>query len=445
MRDPFRPNSNSQLIREAQIAFVVIAALLCVLVYVAFHRMSGRKMHFRQIAQSAPVAQHIDDSAYPAQAMIDQEAQAVRQTLSTIKQLAEPGRSKIEVSPLAVSDPKNFTPPPQVIETLPVNEAAVAAAIPVVPSPSVAQTTYIESVATGGLKSPDATKDIVDPFENIRPTVPLVKPLSPKQQEDKMPLTVSQSTPLVPKDLRSPFTAPKIKSNFGTGSTRELSTLTKAAEDFESAPTRPALSPVAKLSHRPVAENFSVEGQVSDRQASKKLPKRILPPGSEPSFSSPPVVDAKTRNGDQYKVQSSDSLWSIATERYGDGRFFRALHQHNQNRIASTGRLEPETVILIPEVNVLLEQFPALCPKNRVNVTDADSRNRQLDYDGYESRMDDRFHITKAGDTLFDVARQRLGQASRYLEIFELNRFRIPEQINHLTPLKPGLRLLLPE
>ena len=138
-------------------------------------------------------------------------------------------------------------------------------------------------------------------------------------------------------------------------------------------------------------------------------------------------------------------------DQYGDGRFFRALHEHNLDRITSADRLEPNSVIVIPEIDVLINRYPELCPADKLSAisdsSDDDGNNKvaKMDYDLYEKSMDARFHITQRGDTLFDVARQRLGQASRYLEIFELNRFRIPQHANHLTPLRPGLRLLLPE
>ena len=134
-------------------------------------------------------------------------------------------------------------------------------------------------------------------------------------------------------------------------------------------------------------------------------------------------------------------------DHYGDGRFFRALHEHNLGRIASADRLEPNTAIVVPDVDDLLKRYPELCPADKLSDKAVDSVNdtQNAIYDQYEKKMDRRFHVTQNGDTLFDVARERLGQASRYLEIFELNEFRIPQHANHLTPLDPGLRLLLPE
>ena len=56
MADPFRPNSKSQLFREAQIGLSVVAILLVLLVYVAFYRITGRGRHLPDHVRDAPVA-----------------------------------------------------------------------------------------------------------------------------------------------------------------------------------------------------------------------------------------------------------------------------------------------------------------------------------------------------------------------------------------------------
>ncbi len=46
------------------------------------------------------------------------------------------------------------------------------------------------------------------------------------------------------------------------------------------------------------------------------------------------------------------------------------------------------------------------------------------------------------GDTLFNIARYELGKASRWVEIYELNRDVLGKDFNEL---RPGMRLVLPE
>ena len=100
---------------------------------------------------------------------------------------------------------------------------------------------------------------------------------------------------------------------------------------------------------------------------------------------------------------------------------------------------------MVSSIEEVRKDYPDLCPKQEKkthlqDVSVAANANQKLD-DG----LDHRFYRTEDGDTLFEIARQRLGQASRYLEIYELNRFRIPETANHLTPLGGGIELLLPQ
>ena len=53
-------------------------------------------------------------------------------------------------------------------------------------------------------------------------------------------------------------------------------------------------------------------------------------------------------------------------------------------------------------------------------------------------------YTVRQGDNLFDIARNELLQASRYLEILELNREHLSADCTHLTPLPAGLKLKIP-
>ena len=50
-------------------------------------------------------------------------------------------------------------------------------------------------------------------------------------------------------------------------------------------------------------------------------------------------------------------------------------------------------------------------------------------------------YVVEEGDTLFDIAKYELGQASRWGELYELNRDVLGDQGDHL---KPGMELRLP-
>ena len=463
MSDPFRPDSRGQLIREAQLAFLVIAALLCVLGYVAFHRVSGRKFHFQQISKTAPVAENVADVPYPAQVLIKEEDDVVQKAYDTINSLTHPQPDASSGS--EPSTVKKQTPPKVTsFEALPVAEISVAGTSPVAAMPSVAQTNFIEPVAD---KETDG-----DPFKKIKPSkpfAPLPKPIKPvpsKPLPNKLvpikSLPVDQEFPSkddggsedpFPDDSETSFTPPVIESNFGASTARKLSSFEPSSRKPEPTPDSDqrlsdenrAASVASDFENKsPIKANFANAGSATPKPKTSKA--FVAPPiqqAPQPSRSDTQDQMSSELNG--YKVQPSDSLWSIATEKYGDGRYFRALHEHNRDRVSSADQLQPHTMILIPELAELKKRYPDLCPADQLR-SDADQQDSlAAEYEIREQQMNDRFYITKTGDTLFGVARQRLGQASRYLEIYKLNEFRIPEHVNHLTPLKPGLRLLLPE
>jgi len=87
MQDPFRPNSNAQLMREAQAGLVVIGLLLCVLVYVAFYRLTNRSSRFDLMARNVPVAQPINSDPYEAHSVVQIE-QKREERLAADKQSA---------------------------------------------------------------------------------------------------------------------------------------------------------------------------------------------------------------------------------------------------------------------------------------------------------------------------------------------------------------------
>jgi nucleoid-associated protein YgaU len=53
-----------------------------------------------------------------------------------------------------------------------------------------------------------------------------------------------------------------------------------------------------------------------------------------------------------------------------------------------------------------------------------------------------RTYTVAEGDTLFDIARYELGKASRWAEIYDLNRDVLGKDFNYLTP---GTQLTLPD
>ena len=129
-----------------------------------------------------------------------------------------------------------------------------------------------------------------------------------------------------------------------------------------------------------------------------------------------------------YVISENETLWSIAQAVYDDGRLFRALYELNKNQIADPNSLEPGTEIKTPPLEELVLNWESSVP--------VDLRPSQIRPNVY---------VTQKGDTVFHVARIRLGQASRFDEILELNRGRLNLDTHHLTKLPAGISLKLPE
>jgi nucleoid-associated protein YgaU len=139
-----------------------------------------------------------------------------------------------------------------------------------------------------------------------------------------------------------------------------------------------------------------------------------------------------------YTVQPNDTLWSISEKVYGTGGYFKAIAAHNRARLKRADQLTVGGEIAVPPASELEASYPSLCPKQRrsalVQPRAAASQPRQAGGDGV--------YVVEEGDTLFDIARYELGKASRWAEIYELNREQLGEDFDYL---KPGTELRMPE
>jgi nucleoid-associated protein YgaU len=156
------------------------------------------------------------------------------------------------------------------------------------------------------------------------------------------------------------------------------------------------------------------------------------------SYSAPP-----RRDDGKYEVQPNDSYWTISERLYGTGAYFKALAQHNQGKGASEDRLQPGTLILAPDVAQLEKSYPDLCPKaSRREAMQSQSQSRTSTVSTRNQYRSGRTYTVVEGDTLFNIARYELGKASRWAEIYDLNRDVLGKDFNYLTP---GTQLTLPD
>ena len=148
---------------------------------------------------------------------------------------------------------------------------------------------------------------------------------------------------------------------------------------------------------------------------------------------------APQRNDGKYEVQPNDSYWTISEQVYGSGAYFKALAEHNRSKGKSEDQLQPGDLILAPAVAELEKSYPDLCPKaSRREAVQSQSQNRASTV---STRRSGRTYTVAEGDTLFNIARYELGKASRWVEIYELNRDVLGKDFNYLTP---GTQLAMP-
>ncbi len=143
-------------------------------------------------------------------------------------------------------------------------------------------------------------------------------------------------------------------------------------------------------------------------------------------------------HSDRYEVQPNDSYWVIAARIYGSGAYFKALYEHNRGKYPWADKLKVGDKIATPTVALLQTEYPDLCPRPRSH---AGSAARQAFHPSARPVSTGRSYQVREGDTLFDIARYELGKASRWTEIYELNRDRLADDFDYLPP---GTMLALP-
>ena len=165
---------------------------------------------------------------------------------------------------------------------------------------------------------------------------------------------------------------------------------------------------------------------------------------SEPPSTDNPESDTRPKTpNDKITAGENESFWTIAQRVYDDGRYFHALYEVNRNLVPDFETIEPGTVLLAPSKSELEERFPNLCPGRASSTEDQEtdsSKGDQPETDGSPNGH----YVTQKGDTLFDIARWELGQASRYHEILKLNVDQLPIYTRSDSPLKAGIKLKIP-
>jgi len=152
-----------------------------------------------------------------------------------------------------------------------------------------------------------------------------------------------------------------------------------------------------------------------------------------------PIGQTPADESGQYTVQPNDSYWTISAKLYGTGAFFKALAEHNRQRHVGPNQLAVGDVLKTPPREELEEIYPGLCPKPEHCEV---QKNHLSTVSSGRAYGGGRTYVVQENDTLFDIARWELGKASRWFEIYHLNRDLIGSDYNYLPR---GAELVLPE
>jgi nucleoid-associated protein YgaU len=195
------------------------------------------------------------------------------------------------------------------------------------------------------------------------------------------------------------------------------------------------------LAPTPAREGTSYEG--SARRSTQTTPISRFGDDSTSRSSTRSGFDRDARplrsEDGKYEVQPGDSYSTISQRCYGTHAYFKALAEHNRDKFPNENSLQPGVVISTPRTAELEKMYRELCPRADRRETQQNRASLASTQGSYGSG---RTYVVAEGDTLFNIARYELGKASRWAEIYELNRSVLGKDFNYLTP---GMKLVLPD
>ncbi len=223
------------------------------------------------------------------------------------------------------------------------------------------------------------------------------------------------------------------------GGYRANSSLRTQASTAQRTPTGGTQTTTSRYSnYAPGAANHAVAG--STRQSAVQDPQyqQQYQRASDLSYDDPLESGREQQriSPGKYNVGPNDNYWTISARVYGTGKYFKSLFEHNRHRYPDADNLHVGDKLDVPEVAKLEELYPDLCPKRRRGAVQA--RAYTVSTGGRGGNV----YVVEDGDTLFNIARQELGKAARWAEIYALNRDILGDDIDFVSP---GMELVLPD
>jgi len=181
-----------------------------------------------------------------------------------------------------------------------------------------------------------------------------------------------------------------------------------------------------------VSSSRSAQLQNASAQPSAQSMSQMSIPARTASVT--PEVQRRENTGSYY-VEPGDSFWKISQKIYGDGAFYKALQEHNRRHFPNSHELNVGDEVLTPKVADLRDKYNSLCPKERTVQPGTPAATA-----GLVPVSSGQTYVVEEGDTLWDIAKYELGDASRWAEILQLNR----QVLVDIDYLRPGTQLKLP-
>ncbi|MDB2525587.1 LysM peptidoglycan-binding domain-containing protein [Mariniblastus sp.] len=446
MADPFKPQSSQQLIREAKIGLSVVALLFATLIYVGTLRMTGQKpiLPFNQMVglanTEAVPPSPTESSSNPRTAQSDQATPSQthnddRTIIGSLK--IEPEKDNQFFKPLSPKTPETNSDKP--------NFEFNKKQPPFIAPPTKFKPSDLEKKRDGFAVS-KLNDDFKKPKIGGRISIDsqlVTRAPSSADGNEKVAYAQFETTP---SDIRNPEAPVSVAGNtprlpnFMNPSIQPTQQFPPTPKSKTQAPikTRIFLPPTQFEDPTPERRTKNSSKEKSSFKSPKSLsafkqtPSNLVTPELDLANDLQPVNESPSLG--IYTTQTGDTYWSISEKTYQDGRYFRALFCHNQSNHPDynlVAGLELNT----PAKCELERQWPAECPS---------ASETEPVPSGTPSAGINAYYVTAKGETLFEIARQKLNQASRFAELYQLNQDTLGSDVQPDSPLRGGLKLILP-
>ncbi|MCP4098708.1 MAG: LysM peptidoglycan-binding domain-containing protein [Planctomycetaceae bacterium] len=447
MADPFKPQSSQQLIREAKIGLSVVALLFTTLIYVGTLRMTGQRpiLPFNQMVgldntdAVPPSLKKKIPNPKTAQSDLARPFQTHKDDRAKIDSLKiEPDKDMQFFRPLSPKTPATIQDKPK-FEVKNKQPPFVAPPAKFKPSDRDNQRdSFTVPKLNGDLKNPKieprisidsqfGTRNSDFAEANEKDISTQVEINLSNNRNLKTPVSVTRNTPRIPS-----FIDPSTKTTQQISPTPDFKTQAPVKTRNFLALTQFEVPTPERRTDEPSKEENSFKS-IKSLDAVKPTPSNLVTPEFNLANELPSVDESPSLR--TYTTKTGDTYWSISETIYQDGRYFRALFCHNQSNHPDY-KLVAGLKLNTPAKRYLERRWPAECPpgSGTAPVTT-----------GTRSAGNNAYYVTAKGETLFGIARQKLNQASRFAELYQLNQDTLGNDVQPDSPLRGGLKLILPK